>query len=183
VINIIFKHFFDYLNFSTTWNFGFAATLIFSFDFTFVYLIRKKFSISLSASILLFLSIITVVFMMIFVWDKGGRQSLLGQFILNYLNLFLFFIISKLFWEKFKFEYLNHLVVIILFSLFSSLVYLLLYRIFASSAVSLKIIFVRQLAFMVPYPFIFKFSKMIMDILESNFTTPTERIIIDLFPK
>lgn len=179
IVNIIFNYIFEYFNFNMTWHFGFAATAILSFDFVFVYLISKKFSISLSASILLFLSIITVVLMMIFVWNKGENQTLLGQFVLNYLNLIFFLILLRLFWTRFKFEYLNHFIVLILFSLLSSFVYLILYHTFSHSRVDFKIIFVKQLAFMVPYPFIFKISESIMNTLEKNFTTPVERITRD----
>ncbi len=180
VVNLIFKSLFGFINFNQSY--GFLMLLVYSLDYTLVFILRKKFSFSLLSSVILFISLISVFIFMIFIWSRTGRESVLGQFILLFANLLVFSIYLTHFWDKFNFEYLSHILVVFLYAVSSTIIYILLFKFIsgkASSLPSLKLIFLKQLAFIVPYPFVYKISAEIMNFLEINFTTPTQRIIIE----
>ncbi len=181
VLNLVFKSLFGFINYHETY--GFITILVFSFDFITVFLLRKKFGTSLLMSIILFLSIISVFIFMLFVWNKGERESVLAQFLFMFVSLVTLLFLLKIFWNKYKFEYSNHLLIILIYTIITSALYFGLFLIFSAGNLkkpSLKYVFIKQMAFIVPYPFIYKLSEMIMKFLEDNFTTPTERIVIDL---
>ena len=184
VVNLLFKSIFGFINFNESY--GFLMLLIYSLDYTIVFLLRKKFSFSLLTSIILFLSVISVFIFMTFIWNHTGRESVLGQFVFLFLNLILFLLYIDKLWGKFKFDYLNHLIIVVLYAISSSVIYLGLFKLISaknSTMPSLIDTFLKQTAFIVPYPFIFKISEAVMIFLEKNFTTPTERIIIEDKPK
>ncbi len=184
VINLIFKSLFGFINFNEAY--GFLMLLIFSFDYITVFLLHKRISASLLAILTLILSLISVFLFMFFIWNKTGRESVLGHFILLFFNMNLLAVTLKIFWNRFKFEYFNHLLIILFYSIIASIFYYIVFMLFAVKGADkplLQDVIVKQIAFIVPYPFIYKISQYLMKFLEVNFLTPTERIVIEEKPK